>query len=479
MKTLVLITLFFFISLNCQSAVVLLNFNENNSSVEAARVAAKHRDEVLIVFPFSDKHPESNLAKSIKSINKDTIENILKIISKYAREHDKPVSNITFSGHAGNGGFSGKSGSLRRIDFQKAIALYPKLTTSVKSLLLRGCYTATLGEVLIDSPWRKTFPNLSMIAGYEGKAWSSEKTASKTYVKEILQLEDSFTTASTVDEMIEYYQKLSHYKISATAVWVKPHEHPDEEVFITTNRLLKGNISINLGEISKECQHVEQRALAHNVKIHRFFAGNEPKYFRPYKNTQTPKNKIRKAYRFFNKYDHCQQYRFWSVFDRENNYLSPKHIMPILFMNKIIENFDRAYSLEGFAKLIDWANVMFATISKDFPYAQPLVFPDMKADNISDEMLKGNDASAELINASRGSFITFDLELASFLDNAQNIPSMDAPENIYKLKQLKAYHSAFNDLLINFSFIHLPHSWMTTDVFASKLLPFESEVSFN
>ena len=374
------------------------------------------------------------------------------------------------SGHSGAGGFSGKDGGLRRENFINALQLSPKLRNNIVSLLLRGCYTTTLAEVLPSATWRKTFPNLTMISGYEGKAWSSEKVASKSFVKEILQLEANFLLAKTTNDLIKVYKSLSHYKISEIAMWVKTNtgEKPQEN-FITTLRLNQGRVPIDLAKINKACKLNEGNAKDYSQEINMFWAGTEPGYYRPLKNTHTSKNKLRKAYGFFNKNHHCKRYGFWPEI-QNSTLISPNRIMPLLFFNKIAENFGRAYDQNKFSQLVSWANKMLFIIKKDFSDVNELSFPDITGKTINDELITSGMVTSELIKASRGTFLSFQIDLDSFLVNANVISEMKQPINQQNLTELKQYAHAYKQLLIYFSPIELPHSWMTDNIYENRII---------
>jgi len=475
MKVILALGLFFSFSFYVQSAILLLNFNKNDSTVKAVRTAAAYRNEALIVFPFSNKHIESLPAENIGNINKDSITEILNIADAFASNNQTQITNIVFSGHAGAGGFSGKNGSLRKADFISALAAFPKIKTSVTSLLLRGCYTTTLAEVMPNESWRKALPNLTLIAGYQGKAWSSEKSASKSFVKEVLQIEELLITTNTVEELVKQYQTLTHYKVSEIAIWLKnQNDSGAQENFITTKRLIQGRVPINLTKMAKECQLNEPRATLYTNDIRKFYVGKESGYFRPLKNTHTSKNKLRKAYEFFNKNHHCQKYDYWLSLTNER-LITPKNIMPLLFFNKIVENFDRAYDLKQLSELIAWANLMILSISNDFPNVEFLNFPDVGGRNINDKQLIIGKNTPDTIQSSRSAIIAFEIELNSFIINANNIPDMKSSINQKNLNKLKNYYTAYKQLLIDFSPLHLPHSWMTEDVYENRIHTLLSE----
>ena len=476
MKNLVLLILIN-ISYYTEAAILVLNFNQNDSSINAIKEAASIRNEELLIFPFSNRHPESKISRSIPKINKDTIKEIFSITNNYVEKKQTTITNIVFSGHAGSGGFSGKDGSIRREDIISAIEGFQEIRTSVKSLLLRGCYTTTLAEVMPNQSWRTMFPNLSVISGYEGKAWSSEKLASKTFVKEALLLENNFIFARSPEEVVNIYKKFSHYQISETAIWVKHQsisESKNMESFITTQRVFNGKVPIELTHIAKQCKSNKSIAYGYQKEVQKYFEGDVTGYLRPLKNTQTSKNKLRKIYSFINKKQHCIKYKFWDKRNIEKD-LSPNNIMPLLFFNKITANFSRAYNVAEFIDLINWANQRQELAKKDFPFLEALIFPNITAKDVNDTFITGEKPPFGTLvkivkHSSRGFLRDFELKLGDFINNSHNLIVISNHEHKIKLARIKYFHKAFKELLIDFSPLYLPHSWMTEKVFYQPAL---------
>ncbi|WPU64865.1 hypothetical protein [Peredibacter starrii] len=122
------------------------------------------------------------LSRSNKNISKQTQEALAEIKNSGAK-----LQNLTISGHDGGGHFGGYKGDFGRQELA-AIMKNFKDINEVKSVLLLGCYTGVPKEII---EWKHIFPEVKIIAGYDGSAPLSDKPAGHQYISDILLKEKS------------------------------------------------------------------------------------------------------------------------------------------------------------------------------------------------------------------------------------------------------------------------------------------------
>lgn len=221
-------TLIFLISFTAQSECnknidpkqIMLFVDTNNSDLEIATTvkAACERGQRLVIVPKNYKDytkytsAVEDTRKKYESCEKtknkcsvemkrysDAIEASKKFVGSQRNINDQVQSsleeiknsgaklqNITISGHDGGGIFSGHKGEFSREDFAKLLKNFPEIN-EVKSLLLLGCYTGVPKEVI---EWKHIFPNIKIIAGYDGSAPLSDRPHGHQYISDILLKEN-------------------------------------------------------------------------------------------------------------------------------------------------------------------------------------------------------------------------------------------------------------------------------------------------
>ena len=140
------------------ATILVFNLNNNDSTVQQIFNYAQQNNEEVLVYP----------NKEVDKIDESSLQKIIENISNY------DVETIVISGHYAPGTFSGKSGEIKLNVFLKYLNKHDDLSSSIKHLILRGCYTTRTNEVLLKSQWRSSLPNLKYISGYDGRSWSSE-----------------------------------------------------------------------------------------------------------------------------------------------------------------------------------------------------------------------------------------------------------------------------------------------------------------
>jgi len=267
--------------------ILVLNLNGNNSTVKAAREAAKSRGEVSYDFPKSGAFLDAeSLRKHLKALEQKNVD----------------ISSIVFSGHDGGGHFSGDTGSIGKEEMQSIVDEFPKLKESVKSIILRGCYTATPYEVLEkdDNSWRGMFPNINLLAGYYDGAPSSEKKESTSFVKESLELESKIYLEESVKNIGDMLSGISNSRWTTNAFAFRTCH--DQEFRYTERQIsAEGYLPMNKEEIEKLCSYDEISAA---IEIPRKYFNAELIGFEnpPLEHRGTD---LREAYSLLNHKKHC------------------------------------------------------------------------------------------------------------------------------------------------------------------------------
>ncbi len=300
-------------------AILFLDFNQNNSSIAAVEKAAGELSEDLLVYP-NDQ---------FMTLSRDNAPAIFKDISERLSENNDKLTTVVFSGHSGNFVFSGVNGELNVVQDLR-LAEYQSLFSSVKKLILRGCYTSTLANVLGESGWRSIFPNVAYIAGYQGKAWSSETPQSQSFMYEALAKSADFLSATSNDERVDIFQSFTHYQLSELGIWFK--HNIDNEYYLTTQSVLDGNVSLDLAAEALSCAALDAKRDKHQQLVRRYFIA-ESGYENPPANTHH--SALRSAYTFFQKHNHCTDLGIWPY----AKVTDPLIIQPLIFYKNVQSNF--------------------------------------------------------------------------------------------------------------------------------------------
>ena len=116
------------------------------------------------------------------------------------------ASSVIISGHDGNGRFSGSNGRMDAADFDSAFSANPRLVKDVRSLLLWGCYTTSLGS--IDGHWRDLFPNVAVFAGFDGRGPSKLRDWNFNYMQDFLAYDKSLAEAGDKNAAMDVIRKI-------------------------------------------------------------------------------------------------------------------------------------------------------------------------------------------------------------------------------------------------------------------------------
>lgn len=308
--------------------VIFLDFNNNTKTYETILASSEHHGSKVKKFgsverPLSAATFEEDFAEFIHGLSEADF-----------------ITTFVFSGHHGNNVFSGVTGELAVESFAKVLTLYPNVLESTSKLILRGCYTVTATTILPDSPWRNIFPNVSLIMGFEKKAWDDAKPMSYEFISEALAWNPKKVYTLRPALLEGQFRAIPHQSTTALGIWGKHTTAPLSGLFLSTengfNRRLTRTIE----------QHVRQCDLNYDVKqyhkaVVREFASGE----RPIPNDSSVGD-LREAYDFFSTQSHCfrmsakwidDRHSSASLLDGKN---SLRYLMTLLFFNNIKNNFD-------------------------------------------------------------------------------------------------------------------------------------------
>jgi len=396
---------------------VVLDFNNNTSTVDQIRHYSATVKETVLVFPNKD----------IKRIDENSLPEII------ASLKDRAVSTLILSGHYVPASYSGKNGELRINELLKEIFNYKELSGSIKFLILRGCYTTRLNEVLKHSLWHKYLPNLAYISGYKGRAWSSETEASQQFIYDSLALRNAFLSTASESETINLFKQIRGYDKSDLALWFKT---ANNQFYLTTDGISRKKSLLNFNKITYTCKLNNVYRKKYNQLLMKYDLGEEQGFKRP--SVDSEKGELRDIYEWLLKNQHCHQLNIW----KRNDYDDVSKAAALLFFNRLTHNYQNIYNQYEFQQMLEQYNA----------YAgKQHVLPDLN-------------------KSSRQAIRKFTHTLSSQLYNIAG-KQKNKMFNAHAMARLQYHLTAMNDLIVNLDTRKLPSSWLTVkDSFAVPFL---------
>lgn len=344
---------------------------------------------------------------------------------------DNRLTQLILTGHHGNYTFSGTNGELSLNDIKEILGKFNETWDDLDKIILRGCYTVTAETILPDSPWLSLAPNVSLIAGFEKKAWDDATPMSSEFFKSVLRLDTDKWIEKNTRQLWQSFEDIPYQSKSALGLWVKSSFAPVGGVFMSTENGFRGRYIIDNESAIRQCNLKYSAKNEHAKAFDAYAKGILP----------IPKNssrsRLRKAYEFVNVNNHCYRLsRDWitdrvnknSIFDSESNL---EQIMPILFYHNILENTDRYLTHKfGEAWFVDWVEY----ISSD-----PVIKIDKRYKLLKD--------LREL---------TYDIVLTTKGDVGSITTNHTAPS-----ERLSSISYLLNNVVYNFDHFVLPDRWMT------------------
>lgn len=306
---------------------VMLFVDTNDSGLEIAtsEKAACQRGERLVVVPKNYKEYEKyitaseNARKKYESCQKTNApcadeqkkyseartahtefsyrQKNISVQTKEAMEEIKnaggKLQNVTISGHDGGGHFGGHKGGFSRYDFARIIKDFPEIN-DVKSLLLLGCYTGVPKEVI---EWKHIFPEIKIIAGYDGSAPLSDKPAGHQYITDILLKEKQLLQNADQKKLQSYAkQAIQGLSMMNAAMYLECNDGTNEAEFYYGSQ--KEGKNFRPFDI-KECEGKRNEIEQLNATIQKYQSGE----LEPPKDTAN--GELRQIYNQARRIEHC------------------------------------------------------------------------------------------------------------------------------------------------------------------------------
>lgn len=321
--------IFSLFSFSLMADIVVIQLKPNWSTVEATKRAAEARGEKVISYPKSAGNPY---------IDATGIQKIFEEIERSGRD----ISSIVFSGHDGSGNFFGDYGDVYSDDVQKALEKTPRLKNSVKSLVLRGCYSATKNQIMSSSDWRESFPNLDYIFGFDGAAPSSERPHSKNFVEGVLKLEHEHQSLNSSKELKDLLLDIELFKYTGAAAW---HQSQcGREFYYSQYHPTTNGEELNLNAQRAACNGTAKKAERDRYRsvVKKFMEGKEVGFYLP--PTQHQGTELRSAYAFIQANQHCVSMGAWT---NESIY-QPERVLSLIYFDYIRDNFMTNQKFDNF-----------------------------------------------------------------------------------------------------------------------------------
>lgn len=354
----------FHYNLFAKDTILFFDFNNNIKTYEVLKTASKKNGKALLKI---GNHQNPITQKSLQRWMESNI-------SSFSSEMQ--ISTIIMSGHHGNYTFSGETGELSIKDLTEVLKPYEKSFHSVKKLILRGCYTVTTETILPNSPWRKLFPNVESIFGFEQKAWDDTLPMSYEFVEASLYWNSENAKVLPKPDLASYFQTIPHQKKSALGIWNKHISAPRNGLFLSTEKGFNGRPITSFEHAIKACD------LNYPIKEHHKYIVNE--YATGVRDIprNTSKSPLRDAYNFFNTNNHCFSLSKKWISDRaksDNQVDKPlnlRFLMSLLFFNNILNNLDN-YLNSAFG--VNWFNDWKVALLSDEIIKLPKTFSEMES----------------------------------------------------------------------------------------------------
>ncbi|WP_408097839.1 hypothetical protein ACJVC5_02685 [Peredibacter sp. HCB2-198] len=281
------------------------------------------------------------LKRSNKSIKKQTKEALDEIKAAGGK-----LQNLTISGHDGGGHFGGYKGDFGRYELGEMMKDYKDIN-EVNSVLLLGCYTGVPKEVI---EWKHIFPDIKIIAGYDGSAPLSDKPAGHQYISDILLKEKSLLKNAEQKKLQTYAkQNIQGLTQMNAAMYLYCSDGTKEGEFYYGSQ--KEGKAFRPFDI-KECENKRTEIEALITKVNQYYSGE----------LEIPKNtasgELRQIYNEARRIEHCGE-----ILQMDLNLNS---VFNLLFYEGTKQNFANYYKddLAEAEKLL--ADLKFEDIEKGF-----------------------------------------------------------------------------------------------------------------
>lgn len=454
MKALLLTLLF--LSPLAQADVLFLDLNNSPKEIEAARAAAKKSGRAFKVIPDpapamrqkatfltqkgaqlfrkferNCKGPAPECEKLLAAIEQVRFEkselvskmqfdkNKLRDFLAERERSGKPLSSIVVSGHDGTGHFSGDFGGVGDKELAETLEEFPSTKNGLRSLHLWGCYTTSPGSLMLN--WKKHFPNVSLISGYDGRAPLNDKPAGWHYLKGVIEREP------------ELLRIQDHKKLKAALLKIPGARTMHAAVQVCDNYATTKD-SFNLREMSSRCETYKQQIQNSSETYDCFVRAQDDKCSDPPQNTTS--GEVRQFYEVLHRAAACSEMNPDQIFRT----YSRDQAIRLVFLREVRKNFARIFGKE---------------IRETDTFLKELGAPDHLRFTGIAEMSR-----QELTRKTE--------ELLKFVNSLDTDPMMDPAslsfgEKEAKLQSIREFQRSLTSTLINLSADCVPFNWTEPD----------------
>jgi hypothetical protein len=225
------------------------------------------------------------------------------------------LSSVVISGHDGNGKFSGAYGAMSADALEEAFKETPKLNENVRSVLLWGCYTTTLGS--IDGHWKGIFPNVGVFAGFDGRGPNKYRVANHTYLEDFLKSDKAFMSARDKNQVMSIARGIRGFNNTASAICVN-------DLIVTPSGVR------DLLALRADCA-LDSRNRELLKEYECYLQAREQRCANPPANTDT--GPLRELYTYLQQKTQCRAY--WAELRQEIDIPEPQDVQMLLFFNNV------------------------------------------------------------------------------------------------------------------------------------------------
>lgn len=282
MKTL-LVSLIFSFKCFAVETMLFLDTNNNDLEIKTARTAALKAGKKFISYP--PKNAAFNTAEAQRLLR------------------ETKFSSLIISGHNGGGSFEGSAGHISFRHVLDALEENPYSRNHTRLLMLLGCNTSNLSQII---NWKGIFPELDIIAGYDGTGPNQNTISGLSYIKEIISNGDELLKQDTEEDLKRALESLPYiYNLEAgiylNHITCNEDNHKQESEYIF-RPLTSGDTpqfkKFDLSECVDKLHKLHTKIMPRYLK---YFTGDLPI------DTQAARSEMRGIYNFFHQTYSCIQ----------------------------------------------------------------------------------------------------------------------------------------------------------------------------
>jgi hypothetical protein len=271
------------------------------------------------------------------------------------------ITSLVLSGHNGGNSYSGLEGqfdaNLITNSITEAYKGKEDLLKDFNNVALWGCYTATVGGVMI---WKSAFPSLKVIAGYSGSAPSGVRPISGEYLKDLLIKSSQLPKVSTLAEAQVALKSIKGVNETLSAIytqcdsckqeWYMGTETTDSDQ-LTPDQRPQRTITRKVEALNREtiCESIGELVGALNQQLVQFMHSKESSP------TDTTNHPLRRLYNQARQYEHCPKMK---------QAVNAEKVGLLLFFKGVLENFNRVFETEIDESIAELESINLAELLK-------------------------------------------------------------------------------------------------------------------